>query len=94
MEDKITQVHHVSKDELIQKIITGIEQKLNEFENIFQPKEATKWLTRKEVSKILSISLVTIGQWSKKGILKPYRIGNQLRFKSTDIEEALKKIVK
>jgi len=94
MSEKITQVHHTSKDELIHNIIRGVENKLNEFERNFQPKEPTTWLTKKEVSAILSISIVTIDDWSKKGILNPYRIGNRIRFKRIEVENSLTNINK
>jgi len=92
MEQKITQVHHVSGDELLQNFLNGVEEKLNNFEKNFQPKEPTEWITRKEVSEILSITLVTISKWSEKGILNPYRVGNMIRFKRKEVEQALTKI--
>ena len=52
-----------------------------------QPKEVL--LTRKEVAKLLKISLVTVHTWTKQGILKPYRIGNQVRYKETEVLQAL-----
>ncbi|MBL4568758.1 MAG: helix-turn-helix domain-containing protein [Flavobacteriaceae bacterium] len=91
MEQNITQVHGMTKDELLQAI-NGVEEKLNNFEKNFQPKEPTEWITRKEVSEILSISLVTIASWSEKNILHPYRIGNRIRFKRKEVELALTKI--
>lgn len=78
----------ITEDELTETILNGVDQKLNIFEKKFQPKEPTQWLTRKEVSKIFSVSLVTIADWSKKGILKPFRIGNRVRFRRIDIENA------
>ena len=90
--EKVTQVHHVSGDELLQNFLNGVEEKLNSFEKNFQKKEPTEWITRKEVSEILSISLVTITAWSEKGILNPFRIGNRIRFKRSEVEQALTKI--
>lgn len=92
MNENVTQVHHTSKDDLIQTILTGVEEKLNSFEKNFQPKEPTQWVTRKEVAEILSISLVTVTDWSKKGILNPFRIANRIRFKKKEVEQALTKI--
>lgn len=92
MSKNVTQVHHVDADELTEQILTGVASKLKEFEKNFSPKEPTIWITRKEASKILSISLVTVSEWSKKSILKPYRIGNQIRLKRTEVEDALTKI--
>ncbi len=92
MQENVTQVHHTSKEDLINNIIKGVENKLKEFERNFQPKEPTLWLTKKEVSNILSISIVTVDDWSKKGILNSYRIGNRIRFKRKEVEQALTKI--
>jgi len=94
MEHKITQVHHTSKDQLINSIVKGVEIKLSELEQKFQPREPSSWITKKEVATILSISIVTVDDWSKKGILNPFRIGNQIRFKRKEVEKALTKINK
>jgi len=94
MAKEVTQVEHTTKDELVQKILNGVEDKLNQFEKKFQPKDPSTWLTKKEVSTILSISTVTIDDWGKKGILNPYRIGNRIRFKRKQVEAALTKINK
>lgn len=58
-----------------------------------QPQTTTdKLLTRKEVCKLLQISLVTVHNWTKQGILNPYRIGNKLRFKESEVLEALQSV--
>ena len=58
-----------------------------------QPQPQTeKLLTRKEVCKMLQISLVTCHNWTKQGILNPYRIGNKLRFKESEVLEALQSV--
>jgi DNA-directed RNA polymerase specialized sigma subunit len=90
--ENVTQVHHTSKDELIHNILQGVEKKLNEFEKNFQPKEPTQWLNKKEVASILSISTVTVDDWSRKFILNPYRIGNRIRFDRKQVEQSLTQI--
>lgn len=89
---KITQVHHVNQEDLLQSFLSGVEQKLNSFKENFQPKEPTIWISRKEVGEILSISLVSVDIWTKKGILTAYRIGNKKRFKRSQVENSLTKI--
>jgi excisionase family DNA binding protein len=49
-------------------------------------------LTRKEVCAMLQISLVTCHNWTKQKILNPYRIGNKLRFKESEVLEALQSV--
>jgi len=89
---KITQIYHTTEERLTQSILDGVEEKLNSFKENFHPKELTKWITRNEVREILSISLVTVDKWTKKGILIAYRIGNKKRFKRDEVENALTKI--
>jgi excisionase family DNA binding protein len=54
-----------------------------------EPEKAEAYLTSEELSKILKVSLVTIWSWDKKGIIKPLRIGNQKRYRKSDIEKFL-----
>ena len=49
-----------------------------------------KYLTRQETAKLLKISLVTLRDWSVKGILQSYKIGGRIRYKKSEIDEALK----
>lgn len=92
MRQNITQVHNTTKDELILEIVDGVKAKLQIIEKNFQPKKPTNWLTKKEVANILSISTVTVDDWCKKNILIAYRIGNRIRFKRNEVEQALTKI--
>lgn len=48
-----------------------------------------KLLTRNETAKLLGVTLPTIIDWQKKGILKGYRIGNRIRYKETEIMETV-----
>lgn len=91
-QQKITQVHHVNQEDLLQSLLTGVEEKLNSFKENFQAKKPTVWISRKEVGEILSISLVSVDMWTKKNILTAYRIGNKKRFKRNEVENALTKI--
>lgn len=61
-------------------------------ETVNPTKFPTKYLTRKEVSEILSITLPTIHEWSKRGVLTAYRLGNRVYFKSDEIDAAMVKI--
>ena len=47
-------------------------------------------LSRKEVADFFNISLVTLHKWTKKGVVKSYKIGNKVRFKKSEVLEALK----
>lgn len=49
-----------------------------------------EYLTIKEVSAYLKICRTSIWQYSKMGILKPYKIGNRTLFARADIDDYLK----
>jgi excisionase family DNA binding protein len=50
------------------------------------PKETTEdFLTAKQVSKLLGISLVTLHKWKKDGKLKFHRFGTRIRFQKSEI---------
>jgi hypothetical protein len=95
-QQKITQVHHVNQKDFTQSISKAVEIAVEKvfitFKENFQPKTPTVWKSRKEVGEILSISLVSVDLWTKKGLLTAYRIGNKKRFKLTEVESALTKI--
>ncbi|MBG7611048.1 helix-turn-helix domain-containing protein [Polaribacter sp. BAL334] len=90
--NKITQVHDVNPEDLTNKISLALERVLNTYKETFHPKNPTEWITRNEVAKILSVSLVTVDDWTKRKILIAYRIGNKKRFKLSEVEQALTKI--
>lgn len=49
-------------------------------------------ITRKEAAKRLRISLVTLDNWTKIGVIKARKVGTRLRYTDKDIEEALKNV--
>lgn len=87
--NNITQVHGITPAQLKESILLDVRTELKEIVLNFQPKRQPEYLTRKEVAKILKVSLVTLSDWNKKGVIKPYRLGNLIRYKTTEIEESL-----
>ena len=45
-----------------------------------------KFLTRKETSKKLNISLPTLHSYTQKGILKGYKVGVRVLYKQSEVE--------
>lgn len=52
-------------------------------------KTELKLLTRKDTAKLLCISLPTLHEWTKSGIVKAHRIGNRVLFKQDEVHQAL-----
>lgn len=74
--------------EEIKALVAEINKQLN-------PPKVDKYLTREEVASLLKISLPTLHDWTKKGFLQSYRIGNALRYKEEEVLSspiAIKKI--
>lgn len=46
-------------------------------------------LTRKETSSFFDVSLNCINDWSKKNILKPFKVGQPTYFKKSDLLDVL-----
>ena len=55
------------------------------------PKPLTKYVSRKHLSEILDVSVVTLITWDEKGILNPLRIGKRVRYRMSEIELILEK---
>ncbi|GGK15996.1 hypothetical protein GCM10007962_07900 [Yeosuana aromativorans] len=86
---KITQVFGITPTQLKEDIINDVRAELSVIAQNFQPIKPAEYLTRQEVATILKVSLVTLTDWNKKGVLKPYRLGNLIRYKRAELEEAL-----
>lgn len=74
--------------------ITTLAEKLDTLTNALTEKEAKaetsantseKFLTRGDVAELLKITLPTLHDWTKKGLLKAYRIGNRIRYKEAEV---------
>ncbi len=53
------------------------------------PPHEEKYLTRKEAAKKLKVSLPTLHDYTKRGIIKGFRFGSQVRYLESDIMAAL-----
>ena len=73
----------------IKKVVEEvIENKLKNL-NPQPEKEGLKLLSRKDTAKLLCISLPTLHDWTKTGIVKAHRIGNRILYKLEEVNDAL-----
>jgi excisionase family DNA binding protein len=49
------------------------------------------FLTRKETAQFLSISLVTLWDWTRKDVIPGFKIGSKIRYKKSDVLNSLSK---
>lgn len=52
---------------------------------------AEGWVGKKDTAAHLKISLRTLNEWMKKGFIPYIRIGRGLRFKLSEVDEAMKR---
>ncbi len=70
-------------------MLNGLEIRL---EQLQQKKHQEQLLTRTETAKYLKVDISTLWNWTKKGKLKAYGIGNRVYYKKNEIDEALIRI--
>lgn len=56
------------------------------------PNYQFNYLTRKQVADHLHICTMTVHNWTKCGILNPYRIGKRILYKADEVREAVEKM--
>lgn len=81
----------VTVDDLLLRIRQIIEASLSE-----QPKQIvhqSDLISRKEVSKLLKLSLPTLHEYTKMGLLQSYRIGNRVLYKRKEVEQSLNQVM-
>ena len=81
-------VFETTHDQLVARVVNELKNELK------QANFTEQYLTREEVSELLKISLSTINNWKKKGILHPYQIGGRVYFKASEIESSMIKLEK
>lgn len=88
--DKVIQLIQITPKELQNLISEGVKTQLQEFLNLYKPKQPNEYLTRSDVAKMFSIDISSVNNWSKKGKLNPLQIGGRIYFLRSDVEASLK----
>ncbi len=81
-----------SATEVILKKLCLLEKELASIKENFQPKEPVELMTRIETAKFFKVSLTTLWQWNKKGVLNAHGVGNRVYYKRSEIEQRLVKL--
>ena len=86
----VIQLENIDSTEFKNEIIDGVLLALKNNAGSLQLNEQTdQLLTREETAKLLSVSLVTLWDWTKKDIIPAYRIGNKVRYKKSEVLKSL-----
>lgn len=85
----------ISFDQLQESIKTIVSAEIKNAVNeltVSQKDTATELITRRETAAILGVSLPTLHEWTKKGILPAKRIGSRIRYERSAVYQALKSV--
>lgn len=94
MQKQILQIENTNATDFKNDILESVQDRLNAFAKGLQNPDRETLLTRQETAKMLSVSLVTLWNWTKNDIITAYRIGNKVRYKKSDVLTALQKMNK
>ena len=84
----------ISFEELQNTIQTIVSNEVQRAVELLTPPADTtpELLTRKQTAQILGISLVTLNEWTKNGIIPAKRIGGSVRYEKQPVYDSLKDI--
>jgi len=88
MSKQILQVENTNADDFKNEIVKDVITALKSFGGQTQ-NNSEIILSREEAAKLLSISLVTLWDLTRKDKIPAFRIGNKVRYKKSDVLNAL-----
>ena len=91
METKTIQITEISAEELTEIIAEKLLVKIEDYLNQVTKSDPDILLTRQETANYFKVSLPTLYQWAKDGIINPIRIGNRIYFKKQSILNLIEK---
>lgn len=81
-----------SPEEITGMIHNAVREAVKNSLAVTSTSQSEKLLTRKECSEKLKISLVTLNDWSKRGLIQSYLIGGRVLYKDSEIEASLHQV--
>lgn len=89
MATSILQLENYSREELLKDLRLIIAEELARQS---QPETTKEYLTRYQVKDLLNSSLPTVDRLTRDGVLKGYRFGRKVLFKSEEVNSSLEEI--
>lgn len=72
-------------NELITVISETVKIEFERQNNLSTPPPESEYISRKTTAQILGISLPTLNDWSKRGLIPSYRIASRIRYKKDEV---------
>ena len=87
----VVQIESIEADDLFARL-DRIESAILALSNQSQTPPANTrpdYITRREVASLFKVTLTTVNDWTRKGILIAYKVANRVYYKRIEIESAL-----
>jgi len=85
---KVIQIEQISASQFV-AALKLLESKLDQILETPPPAPAPGYMNRQQVAKLLNISSVTVWDWTNKGFLKAYKLGNKVFYKASEIDASM-----
>ncbi|VXB47345.1 Helix-turn-helix domain-containing protein [Flavobacterium sp. 9R] len=85
-------LHNITPQDLEELITKVIKDQLQEFVKNVPTDNPDELLTREEACDLLKISTTSLWNWTKKGKIIAYGIGNRVLYKKSELMESLVRI--
>lgn len=94
MTKQILQIESTNESDLRKNIMSDVTAALKAFTDSLQNPDKDILLTRQQTADLLSVSLVSLWDYTRKDLIPAFRIGSKVRYKKSDVMEALQKMNK
>ncbi len=94
MGKEILQLENTNANDFKNEIVKDVTNALKGYAETLRNPDNDRLLTRQETADLLSISLVSLWDWTRKDLIPAYRIGNKVRYKKSEILQSLQQMNK
>jgi len=91
MEKQILQIEGLEAQKLLGRL-REIKNEVYDIKLKIAPKPDNIYFTREQTAKFFSVSTTTIYLWTKKGLIKSYKLANKVYYLRSELEQALTEI--
>lgn len=83
------QLIEVTPDEIVARITTSVDRKLDDFLKHYQPKQPNEYLTKRQVADLFNVDISTVHSWAKSNKIFPLGLGSRVYFLRSQIDSCL-----
>ena len=89
MSDKTIQFIQTTPEHLIEGVLQVVKNEIETLKKEFQPKVPNVYLTRAQVAELFQVDISTVHNWTVKGKLKAYGMGNRVYYLRSQVESGI-----